>query len=1475
MERNYLNKGQTILLSLEPDGSMPQRYQIQSVVGEGGSTICYEAIRLRDGQIGKLKEFYPIDAAVGGKVWYYSLKRLENGQLVPGGGTVRKFRDMCEEYLNTYRLLVRVMSENPNNQILKNYIQNGEILYGIADADTSSDFDTTDADPLQASVYIWSSGLVGEGFDTYLNAVRKDPGRRADFRLHEILQTMIALTDCVKAIHTAGLLHLDIKPSNFLVPYDSTFSLNAASISMFDINTVYSVFSDEPKLAGSDGFRAPEVMKGKADNRSDIYSLGALLFNAIVISDSIPDGLYRDAFYPDIDQLVRHSKLITGSDSNSDVRLISKLANILKKCLAKNPRNRYDSCESLLDDLKNAELRSKQHAVSAKYIGQNKQLSIIDAEEKGRADPAVVMQKLLHDHPLYEAMRVDERDIRVLVVGSGTYGQKFIDHCLQAGQMKGYSLSVTAVSNSPEEDMESYLQFRPAVSRFVDVNGSMTNNIEKAYATLRFCALPGSSQQQPLEFFKATSAETEEDNRNLAKRVIAEAVSCGEGYHYIFIALGDYSLNRRIAGAFAEAISKEYACPVCYVSNTGRKNKRKDCDNMLCPVCISEQITTDIIDPQLETMAFKAHIAWNRSLDLDIQKEYREFCQDSYTYSSSVAYALSIKYKLHSIGIILKDEEKKAVSSLNSVTVVKDLQEAANVFSSQILEKKDTDPEAKKKFDTLVDLEQRRWVLHMVTDGWTPPLNAEGEMDLGICVAEGTVKNKDKRTHPCIAFSTEDTPLSGSDYTAQGHKKWDDVNIDPNLDELDHMSVELHQRFRDSAENFKRKNPLQSEDLSVIRQLVSGVDEDAQRAFKQFCFCLKNILNGMESYTRQYAYYEGVFLDSLKQQNEKLRDTIKARLKLIKDAFFPVIEANLYRNYKANNETLIRKIPFIVTYPFTPPHVLTLALAFEDGKYQNGRNEATFVNVASATILSPQKIIYLYCLDDASQVNLLEHKLSAVLNYLGKRNVHCSVSFCAACIRGGSERKRISLDAMLNRIQKHTKTQNVYLETYELLDCQNAATASESLLNYLENNRVELFDGSAQLFDSALDNGQFVNQIVKKKIPYFEFDRRTKQFTKRVGCDYLRYIHDDSWIRIHDMFALMNAVDTRFHLPEFGEEYEALWDVYTGCYLQENRFETGVENWNRLCSVLSQYEKQQKPLARFTFHADRSTEETELVFILPEFVFRTVQNILPRLIQYGAADARSSVSGYTSENCKLTLITNAAFAAVFNDLFSQPHLLLSYYGVEVVKVLGYQEESVIVRCNNTHVTDVSLDPDATGIYESLYVLLEQLQKRNFVKSLRQNPNNPAQVSFTYASPRLKALLTSPADILKIYTYYQVLKTGFFDDMACSYTFRWEEGNVKNELDLVLTKGFRSLIAECVAVEELDRDCYYKLHSIADHFGIGTIKVLIGNTYKKGDTSLVTLNSMQCARGNQLNIITITAEDQIREIGRTLAQLMEN
>lgn len=1461
--RNYLTG--TIMLSRNEDGSSPEEYFIKSVIGEGGSTVCYEATRtLKDGVVetGKLKEFYPVDSVVGNQAWYYSLERLPNGQLVPGTGTIRKFDEMCKDYLSTYKLLRKVMVDNPKNEILKSYIQHGEILYGCtgraqpASQKIKSPFTflkkrNTEGvevqDDRKSTVYIWSPGVPGKGFDVYLSEIRKKPTLRSEARLKDILYVMNALTDCIKALHTAGLMHMDIKPSNFLVQYDSDFEIKPNNISLFDINTLCSVDSEFIRVSGTEGFCAPEVAKGKADNRSDIYSIGAMLFNAVVITKDIPDGLYRDFYYSSINQLVKHSSLFISSETNSDAALMSRICRILEKCLAKEPKKRYQSCTELKADLDKAILRLTKMLWTP-----------VKKNHVGISEPTIVIQKLLYEHPLYEAVSSEVSDVNVLVIGSGTYGQKFIDICLQSGQMSGTQLNITAVSDAPEDDKEAYLRFRPALKDFVNIDGSLQGRNELAYASLEFHAVSETTEgvDESLRFTNKPS----QLNKDIVENLIMNAVMANKDYRYVFVALGNDTISHSIARLCAEQLG--YSCPVCYVSQKVKRARRVDLDNKLYPVCINEPVDVAAIDQRLGEMAFNTHISWNGSLNMDVTAERNKFFssedeKDRYNRTSSLAYALSIKYKLHSVHIECED-----------------LLEAANLFSKQILALKGTDSDAKKKFDQLVDLEHRRWLLERAVDGWTAPRDENGRLKLEDSIMRGSVKDTQNRTHPCMVRGSETSPLSSSEYTANDYAKWDEGEIDPKLDDLDRMSLELHRCFKNQADKVRKESLYQNPDMAFIQNLIPNDNDEAQKAFKQFQFALKNIINGVESYSRQYDYYQDALKMAIAGIPLDVKGKIEERLAVIKHAFFPVIESNLYCNYKAFDEVLVKKIPFILTYSYVP----AVAMAFEDGKYQNGRNEAIFANVASATVLSPEKIYYLYCYNRASSIELLIRKLDSVLNYYGKRKVHCGIELVIACLSEVSDKELTRIQKELNKLKKQYQKDagNAWLDEEHIIPVDGYEQAADELIKFMCDKNVQMLDGSTRIFPSEYDNAMFIGKVTGQKIAYFEFDWRNKTFTKHIGCDFLKYVKDSSFIRIQDMFALMNATDNQFNLPEFADDYEELWKIYTGEYLNFKKFENGVGNWNCMCMCLEKYESDQKPLAKIALSTNANPTYKTLTYFLPEYSFSTVKKLLQKLVEYGIAQSETSIVNHTSDTCKVELKVNSEYEQQVNEVFIHPQMLLPYYGLEVRKYKSYNADYVEIRYNNLTVTDASLEQDGGNRHKFAFGVLKQLENAHFISQLKASPSesDPKQVSFVYSSPRIKKLLTSAGEILEVYAYYDVLKTGYFDDVASSYEFNWESGGVKNELDLVLTKGFRSIIVECKAVVELKLDYYHKLHSIADQFGIGTIKVLLGNTYARSNVVANDLNTMQRSRGTQLSIKTISSEDQIINIGQTLVKLME-
>ncbi len=484
------------------------------------------------------------------------------------------------------------------------------------------------------------------------------------------------------------------------------------------------------------------------------------------------------------------------------------------------------------------------------------------------------------------------------------------------------------------------------------------------------------------------------------------------------------------------------------------------------------------------------------------------------------------------------------------------------------------------------------------------------------------------------------------------------------------------------------------------------------------------------------------------------------------------------------------------------------------------------------------------------------------------------VAFCSNNICTDEVKKlRSALDGLKNASAEAGK--KAVLSDYEVIACSSSDDVTQNILNYIDTADIDLYDGSTALFESAYANSVYLNAVLEKKIPYFEFDASKKVFTAHEGCDYLQFIKDESFIRINDMFSLMNAADNSFNLPEFADDYMSLWGIYTGKYLNSsNDFDNGVGNWNYLCAILEKYESERADVATF------DTSETDLgpiksmVYYLPEYSFKTVKDIVAKLVEYGVAESNSTVITYTSDSCKLLLFAHEKYEAQISKIVSQPQYLLDYYKIKVFKQLEHGGEKVVVRMNSLEVNGVNLDPLNKGKGKHVKRLVKALYDARFISEPVYSEENENVVSFSYSSQRLRKMLTSAGEILEVYTYYEALKTGYFDDVACGYEFKWEDDKVKNELDLVLTKGFKSIIVECKAVVKLEIGIYEKLFCIAEHFGIGTTKVLVGNTYKHRDAVALVSNDIQRSRGNQLNIITISDEEDIMNIGEKLKNIMK-
>ncbi|MCE7950045.1 MAG: serine/threonine protein kinase [Xanthomonadales bacterium PRO7] len=144
--------------------------------------------------------------------------------------------------------------------------------------------------------------------------------------------------------HDKGVIHRDIKPGNLMLT-----SKGAVKIADFGIALSTQDFSKKltstGEFVGTPGYLSPEVCQGKpVDQRSDIFSLGIVLFECLAgrmpFTDESPLGLMLEvvkAEIPDVRTL------------NAEVD--PELERILSRMVAKDPAERYQSCQELVADL--------------------------------------------------------------------------------------------------------------------------------------------------------------------------------------------------------------------------------------------------------------------------------------------------------------------------------------------------------------------------------------------------------------------------------------------------------------------------------------------------------------------------------------------------------------------------------------------------------------------------------------------------------------------------------------------------------------------------------------------------------------------------------------------------------------------------------------------------------------------------------------------------------------------------------------------------------------------------------------------------------------------------------------------------------------------------------------------------------------------------------------------------------------------
>lgn len=152
----------------------------------------------------------------------------------------------------------------------------------------------------------------------------------------------LELARALRAAHARGIVHRDVKPDNVLVGADGRPKLSDFGIAKVMAEAGMTATGN---LVGSPSYMSPEQADGQAvDERTDLFSLGVVLYRLVTgvlpFRGATPLETVRKvavAAYPDPTEVVPDCA--------------GAVARVIRRCLARDPDQRYPSAEALITEL--------------------------------------------------------------------------------------------------------------------------------------------------------------------------------------------------------------------------------------------------------------------------------------------------------------------------------------------------------------------------------------------------------------------------------------------------------------------------------------------------------------------------------------------------------------------------------------------------------------------------------------------------------------------------------------------------------------------------------------------------------------------------------------------------------------------------------------------------------------------------------------------------------------------------------------------------------------------------------------------------------------------------------------------------------------------------------------------------------------------------------------------------------------------
>jgi serine/threonine-protein kinase len=199
---------------------------------------------------------------------------------------------------------------------------------------TAHDFDTTPVD------FLVTEFVSGKGLDQKLSS-----GALPE---EAVVELGLQLAAGLEAAHRQGIIHRDLKPGNLRISETGTLKIldfglaeivdpskDIASVETITINLT---------LTGTVPYMAPEQFTGISDQRTDIWSAGAVLYE--MATGRLP---FTETQVQELRSAIQFKHPQKPREINA--KLSEGLEKVILRCLEKNPDQRYQTARELREDL--------------------------------------------------------------------------------------------------------------------------------------------------------------------------------------------------------------------------------------------------------------------------------------------------------------------------------------------------------------------------------------------------------------------------------------------------------------------------------------------------------------------------------------------------------------------------------------------------------------------------------------------------------------------------------------------------------------------------------------------------------------------------------------------------------------------------------------------------------------------------------------------------------------------------------------------------------------------------------------------------------------------------------------------------------------------------------------------------------------------------------------------------------------------